>query len=165
MALNFVNEFVVAAPIDATWQALVDVERVARCLPGATIRPGETADTFNGSMRIKLGPMTMEYQGVAEISSVDHEGHRVSFNVRGKELRGQGTAAAVIHNSLTSEGDTTRVLVESALNVTGRPAQFGRGIMQDVAASMLRDFATCLSTMLADGAKAPAPSSSPADSS
>jgi uncharacterized protein len=77
VALTFVNEFVVAAPIDATWQALVDVERVARCLPGATIRPGETADTFNGSMRIKLGPMTMEYQGVAEISSLDHEGHRV----------------------------------------------------------------------------------------
>lgn len=149
VALNFANEFVVAAPIDVTWQALLDLQRVAGCLPGASIDPADSDGTFKGRMRVKLGAVTMDYEGVAEIADVDEEARRVRFHVRGREVRGQGTASAEIANTLLAQGDTTHVLVETVLSVTGRPAQFGRGIMQGVAASMLADFASSLSEMIA----------------
>ena len=149
MALRFENEFVVAAPIEPTWMTLLDLPRVARCLPGATIEPASEDGSYQGSMRVKVGPVTMDYQGVARLTEVDEPGRVAVFNVQGKELRGQGTASATIRNSLVAEGDSTRVLVETELTVTGRPAQFGRGIMQDVAGSMLADFAKSLSEMMA----------------
>lgn len=149
MALTFENEFVVAAPVDATWRTLLDLARVARCLPGATIEPVSEDGTYNGSMRVKVGPVTMDYKGVARVAEMDEAAHVAVFNVQGKEVRGQGSASAKIRNTLVAEGDSTRVLVETELSVTGRPAQFGRGIMQDVAGSMLGDFAKSLSEMMA----------------
>jgi uncharacterized protein len=149
MALTFQNEFVVAAPAAATWRTLLDLERVAGCLPGATIEPASENGTYNGSMRVKVGPVTMDYKGVARVVEIDEAAHVAVFKVEGKDLRGQGTATATIRNRLVAEGESTRVLVETTLNVTGRPAQFGRGIMQDVAGAMLSDFATSLSEMMA----------------
>jgi carbon monoxide dehydrogenase subunit G len=152
LALQLENEFVVAAPVEQTWTALLDLGRVARCLPGATVEPGDEEGTFKGTMRVKVGPMTMEYRGVARIENVDVDSRRAVFGVQGREVRGQGSASATISNALAAEGDVTRVVVETDLSVTGRPAQFGRGIMQDVAAAMLADFAKRLSAMLAQDA-------------
>jgi len=157
MALKFENEFVVDAPVEPTWRTLLDLPRVARCLPGATIEPVSEDGSYQGSMRVKVGPVTMDYKGVARLTEVDEAAHVAVFNVQGKELRGQGTASATIRNSLVAEGDSTRVLVETELSVTGRPAQFGRGIMQDVAAKMLSDFAGCLSRTLGETPDEPAP--------
>jgi carbon monoxide dehydrogenase subunit G len=149
MALKLENEFLVSAPIEPTWRTLLDLERVAGCLPGATIEPAEEPGTYNGSMRVKLGPVSMNYKGTAKLESVDEAAHTAVFAVQGKETRGQGSASATIRNQLAEEADGTRVVVETELSVTGRPAQFGRGIMQDVAASMLGDFAKRLSELMA----------------
>ncbi len=155
MALVLENEFVVAASVDATWQTLLDLERVSRCLPGATIGAPEPDGAFPGTMRVKLGPVTMDYKGAARLEDVDEAARVAVFGVTAREVRGQGTASARISNSLSAENGATRVAVVTELNVTGRPAQFGRGIMQDVAASMLDDFARSLSELMAaDGAEA-----------
>src|SRR5579884_3108333 len=135
VALKLENEFVVAAPIDSVWATLLDLERVASCLPGATIEAGEESSTFRGSMRVKLGPVTMDYKGTAKLSDVDEIARIAVFTVQGKETRGQGAVAATITNRLRDVEGSTRVLVETDLSVTGRPAQFGCGIMQDVAAA------------------------------
>lgn len=149
MALTFQNEFVVAAPPGPTWRTLLDLERVAGCLPGATIVPASEDGTYSGSMRVKVGPVTMDYKGIARVVELDETARVAVFKVEGQELRGQGTATATIRNRLIPEGVSTRVLVETELSVTGRPAQFGRGIMQDVAGSMLADFAKSLSELMA----------------
>lgn len=145
MALILENEFVVEAGIGTTWDMLLDLSRVAQCLPGATIEPAGEDGSYRGTMKVKLGPVSMKYEGVAVLTEVDDTNRTAAFNVQGKETRGQGTATATIRNSLVSEGTSTRVRVETEMSVTGRPAQFGRGIMQDVAGRMLSDFAACLS--------------------
>jgi hypothetical protein len=100
-------------------------------------------------MKVKLGPVTMNYKGTARLESVDEPTRTAVFAVQGKETRGQGSASATIRNHLVEEHGSTRVLVQTELSVTGRPAQFGRGIMQDVAASMLGDFSKRLSDLMA----------------
>jgi carbon monoxide dehydrogenase subunit G len=150
VALQLENEFVVEAPIEPTWETLLDLERVAGCLPGATIEPAEEPGTYQGSMKVKLGPVTMNYKGTARLESVDEPTRTAVFAVQGKETRGQGSASATIRNHLVEENGSTRVLVETELSVTGRPAQFGRGIMQDVAASMLGDFSKRLSDLMSE---------------
>lgn len=100
-------------------------------------------------MRVKVGPVSMSYAGTARVESVDEGAHTAVFALQGRETRGQGSATATIRNRLVPEGGSTRVVVETELNVTGRPAQFGRGIMQDVASSMLTDFSRRLSALMA----------------
>jgi uncharacterized protein len=151
MALTLENEFVVVAPVEQVWRMLLDLERVASCLPGASVEPGEQEGELLGKMRVKLGPVTIDYRGRAQLEHVDEETRTAVVVVEGKETRGQGSASAKIRSSLIDEGGSTRVRVETELNITGRPAQFGRGIMQDVAAKMLTDFAQCLSKTLAEG--------------
>jgi len=163
MALKLENEFVVVAPVEPTWRTLLDLERVAGCLPGATIQRTEEPGTYAGSMRVKLGPVSMSYRGTAKLESVDEAAHTAVIAVQGKETRGQGSASATIRNHLVDEGGATRVHVETELSVTGRPAQFGRGIMQDVAASMLADFARRLSELLAADGVAPSTTASVGD--
>lgn len=141
MALKLQNEFVVSSPIEKTWTTLLDLGRVSRCLPGAVLEPNGGDGSYRGSMKVKLGPVTTEYRGVVRLEEVDEDAHAASFHVQGKETKGQGTASATIHNRLLPENGGTRVVVETELSVTGRPAQFGRGIMQDVAAKMLDEFA------------------------
>jgi uncharacterized protein len=145
------NEFLIGAPIDQTWDMLLDIQRVAQCLPGAKIEPADGDGVYRGQMKVRLGPMTVEYQGTARLGDVDEDEHVATIDVKGKEARGQGTASATITNSVAPEGDRTKVVVETDLNVTGRPAQFGRGIMEDVAAKMLDDFAKRLENELQNG--------------
>jgi uncharacterized protein len=165
VALKLENEFVVEAPVESTWKTLLDLQRVAGCLPGATIEAPDADGTYAGSMRVKVGPVSMNYAGTARLEDVDEAAHTAVFAVKGKETRGQGSATATIRNRLVPEGQGTRVLVETELSVTGRPAQFGRGIMQDVATSMLGEFARCLSALMSasdsTGTSAPAAGNTP----
>lgn len=154
------NEFTVAAPLQRTWETLLDVERVASCLPGASIEPVGEDGTYRGSIKMKVGPVNMSYSGTVRLADVDADEHVASFDARAKETKGTGTAAAVIRNRLEPAGDGTKVVVETELNVTGRPAQFGRGLMEDVASKMLGDFAGRLEQLvLAGPATAPAAAS------
>lgn len=150
------NEFTVAAPLDETWRTLLDIQRVASCLPGASVEPTDEQGTFRGRMRVKVGAVTTDYSGVARIRELDEDGRVAVFDVSGKELRGQGTASASITNRLATDGDLTRVVVEADLNVSGRQAQFGRGLMADVAGKILEEFAKRLEREIASPAAASA---------
>jgi carbon monoxide dehydrogenase subunit G len=135
------NEFSVAAPLEQTWATLLDIPRVAGCLPGATLESDGADGVFRGRMRMKLGPMTVGYEGTAQMGEVDEDEHSATIDVRAKEVKGQGSASARIRNQLRGGDGVTHVSVLTDLNITGRPAQFGRGIMEDVATRMLADFA------------------------
>jgi carbon monoxide dehydrogenase subunit G len=135
------NEFSVAAPLEQTWATLLDIPRVAGCLPGATLESDGADGVFRGRMRMKLGPMTVGYEGTAQMGEVDEDEHSATIDVRAKEVKGQGSASARIRNQLRGGDGVTHVSVTTDLNITGRPAQFGRGIMEDVATRMLADFA------------------------
>ena len=156
------NEFTVAAPLERTWNTLLDVERVASCLPGATIEPVGEDGLYRGAMRLKAGPVSVSYSGTVRLADIDADEHVASFDARARETKGTGTAAAMICNRLEPAGDGTRVVVDTDLNVTGRPAQFGRGLMEDVASKMLGDFAGRLEDLVLQGAT-PAADAPPQD--
>ena len=141
---------------------MLDVERVASCLPGASIEPVGEDGLYRGSMRLKAGPVSLSYSGTVRLADVDADEHVASFDARARETKGTGTAAATIRNRLEPAGDGTRVVVETDLNVTGRPAQFGRGLMEDVASKILGDFAGRLEDLVLQGATVAA-DSPPAD--
>jgi uncharacterized protein len=143
------NEFVVAAHIERTWNVLLDVPRVARALPGARLEPDSADGAWRGTMKIKLGPVTTEYAGSARLQDVDEDERVAGFFVQGREARGQGTASATITSRLSEADGGTRVVVETDLRVTGRPAQLGRGLMQDVAGALLGEFSARLERELA----------------
>ena len=145
------NSFTVAAPIDETWETLLDIERVAKCLPGAQIEPGDEDGVYRGAMKVKLGPMTVDYRGTARLQDVDADTHTASIAVQAREAKGQGTAAAVIRNQLEPQNGGTRVVATTDLKITGRQAQFGRGIMEDVASTMMGEFAKRLESEIGSG--------------
>jgi carbon monoxide dehydrogenase subunit G len=147
MAMRFEHEFMVPVPIEQAWSVLLDVERVAPCLPGATL---DTVDgsVFTGRMKVKVGPITVTYRGQASFESVDKDAHSLSIKASGKEARGTGTASAVVRAALVGEGTQTKVTVETSFNVTGRPAQFGRGVMAEVGAKLIDRFAANLAALL-----------------
>jgi uncharacterized protein len=147
------NSFSVAAPLEETWQTLLDIERVATCLPGAKIEPSDEDGVFHGAMKIKLGPMTVDYRGTAKLQDVDEDTHTASIAVSAREAKGQGTAAAVIENRLQSQNGHTKVVAVTDLKITGRQAQFGRGIMEDVATTMMGEFAKRLEDEIQSGGK------------
>jgi carbon monoxide dehydrogenase subunit G len=155
------NSFTVDAPISETWETLLDIERVAKCLPGAEIEPGEEEGVYRGAMKVKLGPMTVHYRGTARLQDVDEDTHTASIAVQAREAKGQGTAAAVIRNQLESQNGGTRVVAVTDLKITGRQAQFGRGIMEDVASTMMGEFAKRLETEINSGGAAAAPAAEP----
>jgi uncharacterized protein len=151
--------FDVAAPLEQVWAALNDLERVAPCLPGASITSHDEDGTYHGTFTVKLGPMTAAYNGTIRIEDVDEAAHRATLKARGTDKRGQGGANATIVNTLSEHEGGTRVEAVTDFSITGRLAQFGRGgIMQDVSNRLLRDFAACLSTRLAE-----APAAAPAE--
>jgi carbon monoxide dehydrogenase subunit G len=162
--MQFENEFVVDAPVDQTWATLLDIRRVAQCLPGAVLESDGADGVFRGSMKVKLGPATLSYQGTARMAEVEEDAHSATIEVKAKEQKGQGTASARIQNQLSpGPQGGTKVTVLTDLNITGRPAQFGRGIMEDVAGKMLQDFAKRLETeVLGTNGSAPVPASAPA---
>jgi uncharacterized protein len=159
------NSFTVDAPLDRTWATLLDIERVAGCLPGATIEPGGDEGVYRGTMKVKLGPMTVDYTGTAQLQDVDEDTHTASIAVQAREAKGQGTAAAVIRNQLEPQNGGTRVLAVTDLKITGRQAQFGRGIMEDVAGTMMAEFAKRLEAEIASPAAAEPAADGAADGS
>ncbi len=158
------NEFSVAASIEDTWGTLLDIERVATCLPGATIEAGDEDGVYHGAMKMKLGPMNVQYKGTAKLQDVDEDTHTASIAVQAREAKGQGTAAAVISNHLEQVNGKTRVVAITDLKITGRQAQFGRGIMEDVATSMMKQFATRLEEEIRSGGAKAAKPAEPAGS-
>jgi carbon monoxide dehydrogenase subunit G len=146
------NQFVVDAPLERTWSTLLDIQRVAQCLPGAELESDASDGLYRGSMQVKLGPMSLRYKGSARLAEVDEDGHVATIEVQAKEQKGQGTASARIRNQLRPlDAATTEVTVQTDLSITGRPAQFGRGIMEDVAGKMLEDFAKRLEAEVVSG--------------
>jgi carbon monoxide dehydrogenase subunit G len=144
------HSFTVPVPAGQAWDVLLDVERVAPCMPGATIDSVE-GDEIKGRIKVKLGPVSMTYAGTARITERDRDAGVVTLQASGKETRGAGTAAATIRSELHDQGGQTEVAVHTSLNVTGRPAQFGRGMMADVSAKLIGVFASNLAGMLATG--------------
>jgi carbon monoxide dehydrogenase subunit G len=145
------NEFTVAAPLEETWRTLLDIERVATCLPGAAVEPAGDEGVYRGRMKVRIGPMTAEYRGTARLEEIDEDTRTASIVVQAREEKGQGTAAAVIRNRVSSANGSTHVSAETELKLTGRQAQFGRGVVEDVAAAMMQDFASRLEREIAGG--------------
>jgi carbon monoxide dehydrogenase subunit G len=144
------NSFTVPVPIDEAWRVLLDIERIAPCMPGAALDTVE-GDAFTGRVKVKLGMINLTYTGKASFVEKDEAAHRAVIDARGKDQRGNGTAAALVTATLASEGDSTRVDVLTDLNITGRPAQFGRGVMTDVGNKLLGQFADKLAAQLGAG--------------
>lgn len=147
------NDFTVGASVEETWHTLMDVERVAACLPGARIEPVGEDGAYRGALKLKVGPVTMAYEGTVRLEDVDDTSRTLSYYASAREANGIGSAAATIRTRLTAlDGEArTRLDVETDLNVTGRAAQFGRGIMQSVAAKMLGTFAGGLEALIEQG--------------
>jgi carbon monoxide dehydrogenase subunit G len=144
------NSFTVPVPIDEAWRVLLDIERIAPCMPGAALDTVD-GDDFTGRVKVKLGPINLTYQGKASFIEKDEVAHKAVIDARGKDQRGNGTAAAVVTAKLAAEGAITRVDVLTDLNITGRPAQFGRGVMTDVGNKLLGQFADKLAAQLGEG--------------
>jgi carbon monoxide dehydrogenase subunit G len=149
------HSFSVPVPVERAWDVLLDVERVAPCMPGATLDSVD-GDTISGRIRVKVGPIQMTYAGTAKFTEKDEAAHVVVLEASGKETRGAGTAAAAVRSELTPDGDQTRVTVHTTLNVTGKPAQFGRGVMTEVGTKLIGMFADNLAAMLAASEPMPA---------
>jgi carbon monoxide dehydrogenase subunit G len=144
------NSFTVPVSVDEAWRVLLDIERIAPCMPGAALDSVD-GDDFTGRVKVKLGPINLTYQGKASFVEKDEAVHRAVIDARGKDQRGNGTAAATVTATLAAEGSITRVDVLTDLNITGRPAQFGRGVMTDVGNKLLGQFADKLAAQLGEG--------------
>ena len=149
--------FEVQAPIDTVWEALIDLERVAPCLPGAAITGRDDDGTYHGEFTVKLGPTTAAYRGTVRIDGADAATRTSTMRAKGTDKRGQGGANATIVNTLSSDGSgVTRVEAVTDFTITGRLARFGRGgMIEDVSNRLMRDFAACLQSRIAPE---PAPS-------
>ncbi len=143
--MELTHYFVVPAPIDAAWQTFMDLERVGGCFPGATVTES-TGDTFAGTVKVKLGPIALQYAGSGQFIERDDAAHRAVIEAKGKDKRGNGTAGATVILQLAPAGggSHTRVDVTTELAITGKPAQFGRGVMQDVSDKLLQQFVACI---------------------
>ncbi|HEX3786451.1 MAG TPA: SRPBCC family protein [Pseudonocardiaceae bacterium] len=155
------HEFSVPAPPDVVWAAVIDPERVAPCMPGATLTSVDGAE-FSGGVKVKLGPVSLTYKGSGEFLETDEKARKVVIKASGKDARGNGTAAATVTVTLTPEGEGTKGTVVTDLTVTGKPAQFGRGMIVEVSGKLLNTFAGCLASKLGTPAAEAAPDPGPA---
>ena len=137
------NAFRVPVPVEQAWAVLTDVERIAPCMPGAQLQEVE-GDEYRGIVKVKVGPITAQYKDKARFKELDETAHRAVLLAEGRETRGQGNATAVITATLEPDGDATAVNIVTDLAVTGRVAQFGRGVLADVSAKLLDQFVACL---------------------
>jgi carbon monoxide dehydrogenase subunit G len=147
------TNFSVPAPVPVAWEALLDLERVARLFPGATLEGGE-GDEYRGSVRVKLGPMSVEYRGVARFAEREETSRRVVIEARGRETRGAGMANATVVTVLTPSEGGSAVSVDVELAVSGRPAQLGAGVINDVAQRLVQEFSARLAADLTEPAPA-----------
>lgn len=144
------HSFTVPVTVEEAWKVLLDVERIAPCLPGASLDSVE-GDKFSGRVKVKVGPVSLTYKGLAEFLAKDEAAHTAVLSAKGKDARGSGTAAAKIAMSLAEEGGSTRVDVVTDLDLTGRPAQLGRGVIADVGERIIGQFAAALSDEIEAG--------------
>lgn len=145
--MEFTNEFTVPLDIDRALEVLSDLEQVAPSFPGATLESVD-GDTYTGRVKVKVGPMSLTYSGEATVTEVDHDAHTARIEAAGREKRGAGTATADVRAELREQDGATVVVVTTDLNVTGRPAQFGRGVMGDVGEKIIDRFAENLHAQL-----------------
>jgi carbon monoxide dehydrogenase subunit G len=139
------QSFEVRAPLERVWETLIDVERVAPCLPGAEVTEAGEDGTYRGTFSVRLGPTTAAYRGELKVEELDEAAHRVTMRATGQDKRGQGSAKATIVSTMRAEGDTTQVEVDTNFTITGRLARFGRGgMIQDISNRLMKDFADCL---------------------
>ena len=158
------DEFRVDVPIDEAWKVLLDVERIAPCMPGAQLQEIE-GDEYRGIVKIKVGPITAQYKGAARIVETDETAHQVVLKAEGRDTRGQGNASATVTATLTPAGSGTVVHIDTDLNITGKVAQFGRGVMADVSSKLLGQFASNLERDVLSGNGTEAASTADAASS
>jgi uncharacterized protein len=151
------NEFVVAVAVDEAWGLLTDVERIAPCMPGAELQEID-GDEYRGVVKVKVGPITAQYKGKATFVEKDDAAHKAVLRAEGRDTRGQGNANATITATLVAEGSGTKVKVVTDLAITGRAAQFGRGVMADVSTKLLGQFVSCLEKNVLGASTAPAAS-------
>jgi carbon monoxide dehydrogenase subunit G len=158
------NDVSVAAPPDEVYALMLDVQRVAPCIPGAQVLGQRDDGSYDAQATVKLGPVTMTYRGTVAIADEDAAARSATLHAKGNEARGQGTAQATMHMRVDPDGAGSRVHVQSDLLVTGRVAQMGKGIMQDVASRMLAEMASCLATQLREPSEGDDAGASPGDS-
>jgi carbon monoxide dehydrogenase subunit G len=155
--VELTHRFTVPIGVEETWAHFNDIAAVAECFPGAQVTEADQ-DSFSGSVKVKLGPIALQYNGSGTFVEKDPEAHRFVVDAKGKDKRGNGTAGATVTVTMSDAGGSTDVSVETDLAITGKPAQFGRGVMQDVSDKLLGQFVSCLEQRLA-----PAPEPSPAE--
>lgn len=148
--MDLTNEFSVSVPIDDAWKVLTDLERIAPCMPGAELQEVE-GDEFRGVVKVKVGPITAQYKGAASFLERDDANHRAVIKAEGRDTRGQGSASATITATLVPADDGTHVSVVTDLTVTGKVAQFGRGVMSDVSAKLMDQFVEALEANVLSG--------------
>src|SRR3954471_22705924 len=154
--MELTNEFRVGVPPAQAWSVLTDVERIAPCMPGAQLQEIE-GEEFRGVVKVKVGPISAQYKGKATFLDRDEAGGKVVLKAEGRDTRGQGNANATITALLVPDGDGTKVTVTTDLNVTGKVAQFGRGVLADVSSKLLGQFVDCLESNVLGDAPAPPP--------
>ena len=137
--MELVHEFTVAVPVEQAWDVLTDVARIAPCMPGAELTEVD-GDTYHGRVKIKVGPITAQYKGTASFAEKDEAARRVVLKASGRDTRGQGTASATVTAAMAEQAGSTTVSIVTDLSVSGRVAQFGRGVMADVSARLLEQF-------------------------
>lgn len=155
--MDLSHSFTVPAGVDQTWRTFLDIEDVASCFPGATVTSVE-GDDFTGTCKVKLGPIALVYTGSGTFLERDETAHRFVVEAKGKDKRGNGTAGATVVAVMTQGSDgSTDVEVTTNLSITGKPAQFGRGVIQDVSDKLLQQFVTCLESKVGAPEAAGAP--------
>ena len=149
MAIELDTSFTVPVPPEQAWDVLLDVERIAPCMPGASVTSVE-GDEIEGQVKVKLGPLSLTYKGTAKFTDKDEASRTISIEATGKETRGSGTASATVQANLKPGDDANQTLVSihTSLNVTGKPAQFGRSLLPEVSGKLIQQFATNLEAMI-----------------
>jgi carbon monoxide dehydrogenase subunit G len=164
MAIELDNSFTVPVPPEQAWDVLLDVERIAPCMPGASVTSVD-GDEVAGQVKVKLGPLSLTYKGTAKFTEKNQENHTIALEASGKETRGAGTASATVHAGLKpadAEGQTL-VSIHTSLNVTGRPAQFGRSLLPEVSGKLISQFAANLEALISADSTAAGTTAAPAE--
>src|SRR6476620_7784687 len=154
--MEFDNTFEVQSPIDEVWKAVLDVERVAPCVPGASVEERTGDNSYKVAIKVKLGPVSMTYRGEVEIIEADEATHTAKMRARARETRGQGTADATVGMHLTEDGGATKGTIHTDVAISGRAAAMGQRMIGDVSARLIDTFAANLAAMLGGGEEAPA---------